>query len=74
MHELAVLYMAQARQGEAEPLLLQAFQGRQTKLRPEHPRRIESLNELVRLHEAWDKPEETQKWRAKPTSAKNATK
>lgn len=73
MHELAVLYMAQARQGEAEPLLLQAFQGRQTKLRPEHTHRIKSLNELVRLYETWGKPEEAQKWRAKLTSAKDAS-
>ncbi|MHC4518658.1 MAG: tetratricopeptide repeat protein [Planctomycetota bacterium] len=49
----------------AEPLLLEVFQGRETILGPEHPRIIDSLKQLVRLYEAWDKPEEAEKWRAR---------
>jgi hypothetical protein len=40
--ELGVLYIQRARPEEAEPLLLQAFHGRQTKLGPEHPHTIQS--------------------------------
>ena len=65
MHELAVLYLVQARYEEAEPLLLEAFQGRENKLRPDHPHTIESLNELVRLYESWDKPELAEQYRAR---------
>jgi hypothetical protein len=65
MHELAVLYKEQARYEDAEPLLLEAFHGRETKLGPKHPHAIESLNQLVSLYESWNKAEEATKWRAK---------
>ena len=63
MHERAVLYMRQDRYEEAEPLLLDAFQGRETKLGPEHPYTIESLKQLMTLYESWPKPDEAAKSR-----------
>jgi hypothetical protein len=68
-----VLYIQQARYEGAEPLLLDACQGRENKLGPEHPHTSDSLNELVRLYESWGKPELAEQWRAKLTSAKNAS-
>jgi hypothetical protein len=65
MHELAVLYKVQGKYGDAEPLLLDAFNGRESKLGPDHPYTIESLNELVSLYEAWGKSELADQWRAK---------
>ena len=64
-HTLAVLYIRQARYENAEPLLLEAYNGREANLRSEHPRTIDSLRELVRLYEAWGKPDEAANWRAK---------
>jgi hypothetical protein len=64
MHELAVLDMRQARWDDAEPLLSDAFHGRETKLGPKHPHTIESLRQLVTLYESWLKPDEAAEWRA----------
>jgi len=57
--------MPQALYGDAEPLLLEAFHGRETKLGPEHPHTIESLNQLVNLRKSWPTPDEAAKWRTK---------
>ena len=62
---LAALYIEQARFGEAEPLLLQAFQRRENQFGPEHNYTIDMLDQLVSLYEAWNKPEKAQEWRAK---------
>ena len=50
---------------EAEPLLLEAVKGRRLKLGDTHPHTLESLNNLIELYEAWNKPEEAEEWRAK---------
>ena len=63
MHELGVLYLRQARYEDAEPLLLEAFHSRETKLGPAHPHTIDSLKQLVTLYESWPKPDEAAKWR-----------
>jgi len=46
-------------------LLIEAFEGRRLKLGDTHPNTLESWNNLIDLYEAWGKPEETEKWRAK---------
>jgi len=69
---LADLYVEQARFGDAEPLLLQAFQQRESQFGPKHPHSVDMLDQLVSLYEAWNKPELAEQWRAKLTSAKNA--
>jgi serine/threonine protein kinase/tetratricopeptide (TPR) repeat protein len=62
---LADLYVEQARYGEAEPLLQQQFQSRVEQFGPQHPHTLESLNNLITLYEAWNKPEEAEEWRTK---------
>ena len=65
IHELAVLYVRQARYDEAEQLLLKTVDGRMQKLGLQHPHTLESINNLIDLYEAWNKLEEAEKWRAK---------
>ncbi|MFC1633213.1 tetratricopeptide repeat protein [Planctomycetota bacterium] len=60
MYELAVLYKEQARYDAAEPLLLEVLEGRRLKLGDTHPHTLQSLNNLIDLYEAWDKPEKGQ--------------
>jgi hypothetical protein len=64
-HELALVYVAQQDYDRAEPLLLDAYHGRETKLGLKHPHTVDSLRELANLYEAWNKPNEAAKWRAK---------
>jgi len=59
---LAVLYKEQGLYDKAEPLLLE---GRRLKLGDTHPHTIESINNLIELYEAWNKPEKAEQWRAK---------
>ena len=65
MHELGVLYKAQARYKEAEEYLLEVIEGRRLKLGGTHPHTIESLNTLIDLYETWNKTEKAKEWRAK---------
>jgi serine/threonine protein kinase/Flp pilus assembly protein TadD len=64
-NDLAVLYKKQEDYDKAEPLLLEAVEGRRLKLGDTHPYTLESMNNLIGLYEAWNKPEEAEKWRAK---------
>ena len=50
---------------DGEPFLLDAFHGRKPKLGPEHRHTIDSLRELARLYELWNKPDEAARWRTK---------
>lgn len=54
MHELAVLYKEQSDYTEAEPLLIEALNGRRLKLGDIHPHTLESLDNLIDLYEAFD--------------------
>ena len=60
-----MLYKEQARYDEAEPLLVEAVTGRHLKLSDSHPYTLQSLNNLIDLYEAWNKPEKASEWRAK---------
>jgi hypothetical protein len=64
-HDLAVLYKVQSDYDKAEPLLIEAVEGRRLKLGDTHPHTIESINNLIDLYEAWNKPEKAEQWRAK---------
>ena len=55
-NDLAMLYKEQGDYDKAEPLLLDAVEGR-LKLGDTHPHTIESLNNLIELYEAWNKPD-----------------
>jgi hypothetical protein len=39
--------------------------GRRLKLGDTHPETLESMNNLIELYEAWNKPEKAKEWRAK---------
>ena len=45
--------------------LLEAPEGRRLKLGDTHPQTLESLNNLIALYEAWNKPEKANEWRAR---------
>jgi tetratricopeptide (TPR) repeat protein len=62
---LAKLYIDQQLYDKAEPLMLRAVWGRRLTLGDEHPDTLETWNSLIALYEAWNKPEQAEKWRAK---------
>ncbi|MFC1795280.1 tetratricopeptide repeat protein [Planctomycetota bacterium] len=62
---LAELYVEQYRYGEAEPLLQWAYQRRENLFGTEHPYTIDMLEQLLKLYEAWNKPEKADQWRTK---------
>ena len=64
-NDLAVLYKEQGDYDKAEPLFLEALNGRHLKLGDTHPHTLQSLNNLIDLYEAWNKPEKAKEWRAK---------
>jgi hypothetical protein len=63
-NNLAVLYNEQGLCEEIEKLLLAAIEGRRLKLGDTHPHTLESINNLIALYEAWNKPEKAKEWRA----------
>ncbi|MFC1633530.1 hypothetical protein ACFL5Z_01700 [Planctomycetota bacterium] len=54
-------------QKESDETELNFKQGRRLKLGDTHPLTLESLNNLIDLYEAWNKPEQANQWRAKPS-------
>jgi hypothetical protein len=48
-----------------KPLLLEAADGRIEKLGLPHPHTQESIDNLIELYKAWNKPEKANLWRAK---------
>jgi hypothetical protein len=65
MNDLAGLYKRQSDYDKAEPLLVEAVNGRRRRLGDTHPHTIESLDNLIDLYNAWGKTEEANQWRAK---------
>jgi hypothetical protein len=45
--------------------LLKAVENRRLKLGDTRPHTLESLNNLIDLYEAWNKPEKAKEWQAK---------
>ena len=70
----------QAKYAEAEPLLRQGYEGlvqRQASMPPilNAPRRVtESLERLVQLYDAWDKPDQAAEWKKKLAEFQQAAK
>ena len=48
----------------SQPLFVEAIEGRRLKLSDTHSHTLESMNTLIALYEAWNKPEKAEKWRA----------
>ena len=55
-------YKEQGRYNVSESPLMEAIKGRRLKLGDTHPYTLESINNLIALYEAWNKPEEAEKW------------
>lgn len=68
----------QEEHAEAQPLLLQGYEGmkqRAAKIPAQHKiRLIEALERLVQLYDAWDKPDEAAKWRSELEAVRAAAK
>ena len=65
LNGLADLYIDLARYRDAEPLLLQEYQRRETLFGPKHTHTIAQVRQLVSLYEAWNKPDKADEWQAK---------
>jgi len=74
MNTKAQVYYKQGQYEEAELLSLKTLEIRQRVLGEEHPDAAKSINRLVELYEAWNKPEEAEKWRAKLPQTENTSK
>jgi hypothetical protein len=57
------IYKKKRDYNKAEPLLVEALKGHRLKLADTHPHTRESLNNLIDLCEAWNKPEKVYEWR-----------
>jgi hypothetical protein len=61
--------LGQGRYAEAEPLLVQGYEGmkaREARIRvPERSRIREAAERVVRLYEEWSKPDQATAWKAK---------
>ena len=65
---LGASLLGQNKLAEAEPLLIAGYQGLQRTVDgipvPVRERRLtEALNNLIRLYDGWEKPEESAKWK-----------
>ncbi len=50
---------------KAEPLLVELLKISQGVLVEGHPDREAAMNELIKLYEAWEKPQKAEQWRSK---------
>jgi len=70
---LGASLLGQKRYTDAEPLLLEGYQGmlaRKDRMAVRDHYHLDSARKwLVDLYEAWDKPEKAAEWRAKPTTS-----
>ena len=65
MIRVAELYRDQGQYDEAEQLLFKAEETARRVLGNDHEVTNTSVNNLITLYEAWNKPEEANQWRAK---------
>ena len=69
MSQLGGALTGQGKYGEAEPLVLKGYDGvtaHEAKLPAEaKPRLLEAAERVVRLYEAWGKPDKATEWKGK---------
>ena len=65
MYILALLHHRQGDYDKAEPLLVELLESNQRVLIEGHPHTVAAMNELIKLYEAWGKPEKAEQWRSK---------
>ena len=71
--------LGQKKYADAEPLLLQGYEGIKKPVSnlpdwAKQTRRIEALERLVQLYDAWDRPEDAARWRAELVATKTLRK
>ena len=62
--DLGSCLTALKRYADAEPQLLEAYESIKAKRGPQHKKTIETLERIVALYTAWDKPDQTAEYRA----------
>lgn len=67
---LGVVYLLQGQYDKAEPLLLEILELYQVVMSEGHPNTVAAINELIKLYDAWEKPQQAEQWRTKLTSKK----
>jgi len=72
MYSLALVHHRQGDYDKAEPLLLELLEISQGVLVEGHPDTVAAMNELIKLYEAWGKPQKAEQWRSKLPSKKGA--
>jgi serine/threonine protein kinase/tetratricopeptide (TPR) repeat protein len=69
MSQLGGALAGQTKYADAEPLILDGYEGMKTREAkipvPSKPRLTEAAGRIVRLYEAWDKPEQATAWKVK---------
>jgi len=65
MINIAELYRDQGHNDKAESSLLKAQETARRVFGNDHEITNASMNNLIKLYEAWDKPEKAEQWRAK---------
>ncbi|MHC4311085.1 MAG: tetratricopeptide repeat protein [Planctomycetota bacterium] len=65
MYNLALVHHRQGHYDKAEPLLLEYLETSQRVMIEGHPDTVAVMNELIKLYEAWEKPQKAQEWRSK---------
>jgi tetratricopeptide (TPR) repeat protein len=72
MYSLALVHHRQGDYDKAEPLLLELLEISQGVLVEGHPDTVAAMNELIKLYEAWGKPQKAKQWRTKLPPKKGA--
>ncbi|MFC1637222.1 tetratricopeptide repeat protein [Planctomycetota bacterium] len=67
INNITLLRREQHRYDKAEPLLVEALDGRRLKLGDTHPHTLESWHNLIDLYKAWNKPEKAKEYRTRLT-------
>jgi tetratricopeptide (TPR) repeat protein len=65
MYNLALVHHRQGDYDKAEPLLVELLESSQHVLSEGHPHTAAAMNELIKLYEAWGKPQKAEEWRSK---------
>ena len=65
IYNLALVHHRQGHYDKAEPLLVEVVELSEGVLVEGHPDTVSAMNELIKLYEAWGKPQKAQQWRSK---------
>ncbi len=72
MYNLALVHHKQGHYDKAEPLLVELVELSQGVLIEGHQDTVAAMNELIKLYDAWGKPQKAEQWRSKLPRKKGA--